>query len=318
MEDINDTIADAYFDNENGFRGLLTTYKNAKKANPAITLQQVRNWYNRTIAKKTNLKGYNSFVANRPKQEYQADLFFMTSGADKDKRKRRTDIIEVIDGNKPAMLMTDIFTKYTKVLPIENKQPDTILHAFRKMFEMMGGKPEVLYTDEEGSFLSNVVKKGMEDDGVRLFPTRGRAAFAERQIRTIKDMIVKRLSYSGSRVWRDEKFLDDICRAYNENYDNKTTSMTPYRARMPENRPTVKANLEANRKMNRTYPPLHIGDKVKILEKKKPYEKEQISIWSNKVYKVEDIGTDHEMNQTVYYTDARPEAYLRHELLLIL
>ena len=31
MEDINDTIADAYFDNENGFRGLLTTYKNAKK-----------------------------------------------------------------------------------------------------------------------------------------------------------------------------------------------------------------------------------------------------------------------------------------------
>ena len=317
MENINATIANAYLDPDTGLGGAHQTYKDARKENPAITLQQVRDWFQRVVAKKKNLKGYNSYVANRPKQEYQADLFFLTSGADVFKRKRRKDIVEAIDANKPAILMTDVFTKYTKVLPVENKLPGTMLHGLRKMFEMMGGKPEVLYTDEEGSFLSNLVKKGMDEDNVRLFATRGRAAFAERQIRTIKDMIIKRLAASGSRNWRDQQFLDDVCRSYNENYTNKTTEMTPYRARMPENGPTVKANLEANRKMNRAYPPIHIGDMVKIFEKKKPHEKEQVSIWSDKTYKVEDIGTDYQMNQTVYYTNSRPEPYLRHELLKV-
>ena len=317
MDNINEAIANAYFD-EDGFRGVQDTYKKAKAENAAVTLQHVRDWFERTVARKKNLKGYNSFVANKPKQEYQADLFFLTSGADVHKRKRRKDIVEAIDADKPAILMTDVFTKYTRVIPVDNKLTDTVLHGLRDLFNKMGGKPEVLYTDEEGSFLSNLVKHGMEEDNVRLFCTRGRAAFAERQIRTIKGMIVKRLAYSGSRNWRDQVFLDNVTNTYNTEWDHKTTGMTPYRARMPENRPQVKAKLETNRMMNRAYPKIEIGDKVKIIEKKKPHEKEQVIIWSEKTFKVEDIGTDYQMNQMVYYTDARPEPYLRHELLKVL
>jgi hypothetical protein len=76
MENINDTIANAYFDNESGFRGVQQTYKQAKAENPAISLQQVKDWLARNVSRKTNLRGYNSFVANKPKQEYQAYLFF--------------------------------------------------------------------------------------------------------------------------------------------------------------------------------------------------------------------------------------------------
>ena len=293
------------------------TYKQAKAENPAVTLKHVKDWFARTVARKTNLKGYNSFVASRAKQEYQADLFFMTSGADVYKRKRRKDLVEVIDAGLPAILMTDVFSKITKVLLIENKQPDTILHGLRTLFDMMGGKPEVLYTDEEGSFLSNLVKKGMEDDDVRLFATRGRAAFAERQIRTVKDMIVKRLQYSGSRVWRDQAFLNQITDTYNNEYTHRTTGLTPYQGKQPWNRQNVKASLEGHRKANRSYPKLQIGDSVKVLEKKKQHEKEQVSIWSDKTYEIEDIGTDYQMNQTVYYTNYRPDPLLRHELLKV-
>jgi hypothetical protein len=70
--------------------------------------------------------------------------------------------------------------------------------------------------------------------------------------------------------------------------------------------------------MNRTYPKINIGDSVKVLEKKKIHEKEQVPIWSDKTFKVGDVGTDYVMHQTVYYTDSRPEAYLRHELLKVL
>ena len=98
-------------------------------------------------------------MASKARQEYQADLFFMTSGADVFKRKHRKDLVEVIDAGKPAILMTDVFSKLTKVLLIEDKKPQAILEGLRKLFDMMGGRPEVLYTDEEGSFLSNLVKK---------------------------------------------------------------------------------------------------------------------------------------------------------------
>ena len=110
----------------------------------------------------------------------------MTSGADKDKLKRRKDIVEAKEANKPAILMTDVFSKYTKVIAIPDKTPSTVLEGLQTLFTKMGGKSEVLYTDEEGSFLSNVVQKWMNDNNVRIFSTRGRAAFAERQIRTIK------------------------------------------------------------------------------------------------------------------------------------
>ena len=115
MDSINDAIANAYFEH---FRGVQETYKKAREANPAVTLKNVRDWFERAVARKTNLKGYNSFVANKPKQDFQADLFFLTSGADKDKLKRRKDIVDAIDAHKHAILMTDLFSKNTRVCPI--------------------------------------------------------------------------------------------------------------------------------------------------------------------------------------------------------
>ena len=157
MEGINDAIANAYFEH---FRGIQQTYKQARDANPAVTLKHVRDWFERSVARKTNLRGYNSFVANKPKQEYQADLFFLTSGADKDKLKRRKDIVEAKEANKRAILMTDVFSKYTKVVAIPDKTPSTVLEGLQTLFTKMGGKPEVLYTDEEDRSFPTSSKSG--------------------------------------------------------------------------------------------------------------------------------------------------------------
>jgi hypothetical protein len=311
MENITDAIANAYFA-DNGFRSVQHTYKQAKAENPAVTLKHVKDWFDRTVARRTNLRGYNSLRRRaRRRQQYQADLFFMTSGADVYKRKRRKDIVEVIDADKPAILMTDIFSKITKVLLIDDKKPNTILAGIRKLFDMMGGKPEVLYTDEEGSFLSNLVKQGMEDDDVRLFATRGRAPFAERQIRTVKDMIVKRLQYSGSRVWRDQDFMNQVTDTYNNEYVHRTTGMTPYQGKQPWNRQNVKASL--GRRTERRTGPIRSsrsGTRSRCWRRRSSTRRNSVPIWSDKTYKVEDIGTDYQMDQTVYYTDHRPEPLL--------
>ena len=66
MESIADAIANAYFA-DNGFRSVQHTYKQAKAENPAITLKHGKDWFERAVARKTNLRGYHSFVANKAK-----------------------------------------------------------------------------------------------------------------------------------------------------------------------------------------------------------------------------------------------------------
>ena len=53
--------------------------------------------------------------------------------------------------------------------------------------------------------------------------------------------------------------------------EHSATGMTPIQARDEKNHMKVKLNLELKRKSTRKYPPVEIGDKVKIYTKKKAY-----------------------------------------------
>ncbi len=54
-----------------------TTYEVAKQKDQSITYGDIQARFKKSIERKTQLKGYNSFVASEPKQEYQMDLCFM-------------------------------------------------------------------------------------------------------------------------------------------------------------------------------------------------------------------------------------------------
>ena len=56
----------------------------------------------------------------------------------------------------------------------------------------MGKKPKILYTDDERGIASQEFNDFIEDEGIELYRTRGHPAFAERMIRTFKDMLFKR------------------------------------------------------------------------------------------------------------------------------
>ena len=52
-------------------------YKEAKAARNDIKEKDVKEWKDEAVQKKINLAGTNSFVASKPKEEYQMDLFEM-------------------------------------------------------------------------------------------------------------------------------------------------------------------------------------------------------------------------------------------------
>ena len=60
----------------------------------------------------------------------------------------------------------------------------------------MGGKPETVYSDDEPALSSKYTKQFFNEQPIRFIATRTHAGVAERQIRTIKDMLHKRMENS--------------------------------------------------------------------------------------------------------------------------
>ena len=55
-----------------------------------------------------------------------------------------------------GLVVIDIFSKFAVVVPITSKQPPDLLAGIMEGINKMGKKPELVYSDEEGSLNSGV------------------------------------------------------------------------------------------------------------------------------------------------------------------
>jgi len=115
----NDIIAKVYYDPA-GFGSINNTLKDARRYDKTITYKDVKAWKEQQIHRKTNLRGMNSSVAHEPYEEFQIDLLFFSDLKDP----------EYIGG----LLLVDIFSKYTSVIPIKSKQIPDVLDAVKKRY----------------------------------------------------------------------------------------------------------------------------------------------------------------------------------------
>jgi hypothetical protein len=182
-----------------GFGSIKNTLKDVRKVDPTITEAEVKEWIENNTERKKNLSGYNSFIANEPKQEYQVDLFFMTKQDENDYNAGKKKQYHI------GMLFIDIFTKYCQVAVVSSKKNDDILAGLLEGLTKMQGKPQVIYTDDEGSFTTKDFQELLEEKKIKHIITRGHPAVAERTIRTIKNMINKRLEAANQP---DSKWID--------------------------------------------------------------------------------------------------------------
>ena len=299
MDDKIKIIEKVYYD-PGGFGSITTTLKDAKKYDKSITYEDVKKWkYSQDFGQKAKTRGMNSFIADAPREEYQMDLFFFADQP-------------VPAQLKNALLMVDIFSKYTQVVPCRSKQVPDVLNAIKECLDKMGGKPKTIYSDNEGAFVSNETKEYFENENIRHLTTLGHAPVAERQIRTIKDMIYKRIEHTKTEWW---EVLYPVLLTYNKKMVHNVTKHTPEEALKPSNKSMVKFNLEIKKRSSRRYPDIEVGDTVRIFKKKDKLDKERISNWSSKKYKVKDIKES--MNQKFYELEGYDKPLMRSELLLL-
>ena len=130
----------------------------------------------------------------------------------------------------------------------------------------MKGKPKTIYSDNEGAFVSTVVQTYIASEGVRHLTTLGHAPVAERQIRTMKSMIYKRIEHTEQNWW---EVLYPVLLTYNNKLVHSVTKFTPAEAMNPRNTAMVKFNLELKSRHSRKYPNIVIGDYVRLFQKKR-------------------------------------------------
>ena len=294
-------IAKVYFDTA-GYGSVATTLSDAKKYDPSITYDDVKRWKAKNTERKTNIRGYNSFVVNKPFVEYQMDLAFFS-----DLNKEQDD--KTYAG---ILLMVDIFTKFTTAVLTKTKLTPDVFEAIKEDIKKMGKKPESIYSDNEGAFVSNEVQKYFKENNIRHITTLSHAPVAERQIRTIKSMIYQRVEKTKEK-WYD--VLGAVLLIYNNKMVHSSIKMTPNEARKPTNELNVKLNLQLNRTKLRKYPTVSVGDFVKLYKKKDKLDKERKSVWSINIYKVENII--HSGGEAMFKLEGVPKPVLRHEILLV-
>ena len=303
-----DEIIEKIYHDPAGHASMKITYEDAKKKDSTITYGDVQAWFQKHVEQKRQLKGYNSFVASEPYEEFQIDLAFW---------------YDLKDPEYPAsMFIIDIFTKYLSIIPMKTNNATTFLETFKKGIEKMGGVPKTIYCDDEGSLHNKAVKQYLQDNNIRLIITLAHAPVVERAIRTIKHMVYTRIETAKKKNDEEKRWVDvlyPVLLTYNVKLKHSATNMTPSEARKPINELVVKTNLEMKRVRKRLYPDIEVGDYVRLYRKKDKLDKERKSLWSTEKYKVLEIIES--MGQKLYTLDkkeyGREPTYVRSEILLV-
>ena len=308
MTDVNkdDIINKIYFD-RSGFGSITTTYKDAKKKEPSITLGDVKAWFKKKVEQKRKQRGMNSFVAPYNNFSYQIDLFFMGKYDFDVKQKFRVGLV-----------LIDVLSKFAVVVPIKSKDGPDVIEGTKEALHKMEKKPELIYTDDERAIAGDDFKDFVEGEGIELYRTRNHPAFAERFIRTFKDMLFKRVEADEKKGKENIQWIDyilEIMLTYNDKMVHSATGMTPKKARNKENELKARVNVAMKARKDRIYPELKVGDKVKIIRKKAITEKERTSNFLKGEYTVEEITQS--LGQTYFKMTDYPRKLMRHELLKV-
>lgn len=138
------------YNDKMGFQSKNNLWRDVHKRFPDIKKEDVDRWYIENTNRQIVLRGQNSFVANKPYDEWEVDLWFMNDKED--------------DEYKIAIAGVDVFSKLGICFALSNKTPEQFVEALKRMFDKMGGKPKIIFGDEEGSLQSklvnNFLKKG--------------------------------------------------------------------------------------------------------------------------------------------------------------
>ena len=125
-------------------------------------------------------------------------------------------------------MVIDVFSKYGWIVPLKNKQGETVKEAFQSIFKD-DRKLQFLWTDKGSEFYTKHVKNLLAENKITLYSTENKekSSVVKRWNRTIKNKMWKQFTVQGITQYLD--FLLKILKQYN-NTKHTSIKMTPTEA----------------------------------------------------------------------------------------
>ena len=174
-----------------------------------------------------------------------------------------------------------IFSKYTWVIPLNNKKGISIVNGFQKIINNSKRKPNKIWADKGSEFYNNYFKKWLKDNDIVMYLTNneGKPVIAERFMKTLKNKIYKYITSISKNVYIDK--LDDIVKEYNNTYH---TSIKTKPVDVKDN-----TYIDSKKEINNKERKFKVGDHVRISRHKNIFAKGYMPNWSEEIFIIKKI-----------------------------
>ena len=170
-------------------------------------------------------RGYKYYFYGHKNALYSVDLADIFGD-------RRNEVSESNDGFKYILVWINCMTKFVHAEPIKSKTSLEISNAMTRIFNIenisCSSYPTNIQSDQE--FITKIIRANCKKHCANIYYSEAdhKASICERYIRTMKNMIVRRLEMNRSEEWID--VLKDVVDQYNNEMIHKSIGMTPAEA----------------------------------------------------------------------------------------
>ena len=180
-------------------------------------------------------------------------------------------------------MIIDVFSKYGWAIPIKNKTGVEVTRAFETLWKTQT-PPKKLWTDKGTEFYNKHMTELLKKNHVELYSTENeeKSCVVERWNGTIKRLMWKYFTKHRTGIYIS--ILPDLIKKYNSTYHH-SIQCTPSFAREPSNYQHVYEALYGKTK-SVTFPKFQIGDQVRIVKKKKTFEKGYTANWTEEKFTI--------------------------------
>lgn len=278
-------VKKTFYDPKYGLKNLDQFLKTLDDLNIRIARKKVEEFYdnqevNQIMKPVTKKRIYNSKVANYPRDIYEMDIIIY-------------DRYEM-NHYKYILVIIDIYSRYLSCRPMTNRRMETIIEKFEDIMKEMK-EPQEIHCDNEfnkNEFNDLLKKKKIE---VRYSDPNeiNKNPIVERVNRTIAQRLQKIRLTTKKYDWYN--YLNDVVFNYNNSY-HRTVKNKPIDILHDK-----KSNMQKITNIPTSY---KIGDKVRLVIKKKVFSKGDEIKYSKDVYIIKEIkGKKYLLSNDKYYKE---------------
>ena len=192
-------------------------------------------------------------------------------------------------GYKYLLMIIDVFSKYGWIVPLKTKTGAAVAHAFKEVFHKSGRIPTRLWTDKGKEFYNKTMKELLKrNNNIILYSTENeeKSSVAERWNRTMKRNMWKYFTANNTHKYID--ILPALVEKYNNTYHH-SIKCKPKDAIDPKNYTHVFKALYGDTADLAKKPSFKVGDRVRIVKKKKTFEKGFTSNWTEEIFTITQV-----------------------------